>query len=70
MWSRIWESWRYISNREHKIKKRLQKITEIIIRNSKVSMKKYIKNLNRLKNFIKGFRSFCFMWSTVMKRSI
>ena len=61
MWSRIWESRRYISNRESKILNILRKIIEMIIRDSKISMKKYIKNLNRLKNFVERFRSFCFM---------
>ena len=61
MWSRIWESWRYISNRESKILKILRKIIEMIIRDSKVSMKKYNKNLNRLKKFVESFRSFCSM---------
>ena len=40
--------------------KKIPKIIEIIIRDSKVSMKNYIKKLNRLKNFVKRFRSFCY----------
>ena len=48
----------------------MQKIIKIIIRDSKVSMKRYIKNLNRLKNFVKRFGSFCFMRSTVMEKGI
>ena len=70
MWSRIWKSWRYISNRELKIEKRLQKIMKKIIRGSKVSMKKNSKNLNRLENFVKRFKIIRLRVSAVRERSI
>ena len=40
---------------------------EMIIRASKVSMKKNSKNLNRIENFVKRFKSFCFKLSTVLR---
>ena len=40
------------------------------IRDSKVSMKKNSKILNRIENFVKRFEIFCFMLSTAIERSI
>ena len=51
----IWESWRYISNREEKIKL-LQKIFKMIIKASKLSNRNINKSLSSIKKFIKLFK--------------
>ena len=50
--------------------KKIAKIIERIIRDSKVSMKKNSKKFKRVENFVKKFESFCFQLSTVIERSI
>ena len=49
----IWESWRYISNKEEKISKMLQKMIKIIIKASKVSKRNMNKSLSIVKKFMK-----------------
>ena len=67
---RILESWKYISNREQKIRKGLQKIMKSIIKVSKVSVRKFIKKLGRLEKFVKQFGNMCLSLFTVAERSI
>ena len=52
----IWESWRYISNREEKILKILQKFIKMIIKASKASNKNINKSLSTMKKLIKIFK--------------
>ena len=70
MRSRIWESWRYISNREKKDRKKLQKNIKRIFSVSKVSIKNISKTLNRMENIMKSFMKICLRVSTVKERSI
>ena len=53
----IWESWRYISNREKKIKKILQKKIKIIIKASKVSKRNMNKSLSIVKKVYENVES-------------
>ena len=66
----IWECWRYISNRELKIKKILQKVIKMIIRASKISIKNINKSLKRMKIFMKSIMIIFSKVSTVKERRI
>ena len=56
IWSIAFESWKYSSNMEQKIKKILQKMIKIIIKASKVSKRNMIKSLNIVKKFMRMLR--------------